>query len=264
MRKGHSREISFLDAAIPKILSGEKTQTLRLDEPAFRAGEVLRLVRRGGEPVGHVRITKRDSVAFGRLTRADAAANGWRGIGELKARLLSIYPRLRSSSVLARYRFEGRSEIFADIKRARGAVARIYSDFAAIPSAVKAHFEMNRALVLSEMPLSRLEREWLAVETARANRCLYSVAHHERALKNHLRGPMRWRSKRLGLLSRLAAALTKSPSRARSLRTRFMAAGFTEREWLHAVNVVAYFNFSNRLAFALGLELEPDFDRSCR
>lgn len=53
--------------------------------------------------------------------------------------------------------------VFSEIRRRRGSVARIYSDFAAIPPAVRAHFERNKALVLGRMPLSRLEREWPAV-----------------------------------------------------------------------------------------------------
>ncbi len=100
------RTISFTDDVIPKVLSGRKTETLRLDEPDFRKGEFLRVTRRDGRTAGRLRITHKAEIAFGRLKPQDAATHGWKSLPELKARLLEIYPGLKPSTVLTRYRFE--------------------------------------------------------------------------------------------------------------------------------------------------------------
>jgi len=51
--------------------------------------------------------------------------------------------------------------------------------------------------------------------------------------------------------------------RTNSLKRSFIEAGFSEAEWQHAVMVVAYFNFANRCAHAMGLELEENFHFTC-
>ncbi|MHA1626422.1 MAG: carboxymuconolactone decarboxylase family protein [Candidatus Asgardarchaeia archaeon] len=40
--------------------------------------------------------------------------------------------------------------------------------------------------------------------------------------------------------------------------------GLTDREILDLTLVVAYFNFVNRIALGLGVELEPDFEKTCK
>lgn len=42
------------------------------------------------------------------------------------------------------------------------------------------------------------------------------------------------------------------------------AAGFNKAQWLHSVMVISYFNMANRIAFATGIELEDDFQQTCR
>lgn len=56
-----------------------------------------------------------------------------------------------------------------------------------------------------------------------------------------------------------ALALTLEPSAgARARLETLRAAGFSDEALLAATEVVAYFNFVNRLAEGLGVELEPD------
>lgn len=64
---------------------------------------------------------------------------------------------------------------------------------------------------------------------------------------------------RLRVLVRLAVALTVEPS-ADPERHVVAArdAGLTDRGVHDAVNVVAYFNYVNRVALGLGVELEPE------
>lgn len=56
-----------------------------------------------------------------------------------------------------------------------------------------------------------------------------------------------------------AASLTLEPARDPRGRIELLRdAGLSDEELLHATEVVAYFNFVNRMAHGLGVELEPE------
>lgn len=64
---------------------------------------------------------------------------------------------------------------------------------------------------------------------------------------------------RLRALHSYAIALTTSPSAVAEADVRaLLAAGLTEREVIDANQVVSYFNYVNRVAEGLGVELEDD------
>lgn len=152
-------------------------------------------------------------------------------------------------------------DIFKQIEKERGMVARIYSDFAEFPQSVEAHFPLNKALMLSEnAPLERAERELLAYVTSEQNVNEYCGTHHKKAFENYEKEIDLRRS---SLLKELAIELTARPATVSKLKEKFLAEGFTQAEWQHAVNIVAYFNFTNRLAFAMDMRLEEGFEKSC-
>ena len=154
-------------------------------------------------------------------------------------------------------------DIFSKIEKERGMVARIYSDFNAYPESVAAHFELNKALILSDSaPLPRFEREFLAYETSTYNGNDYCATHHKKAYENLIKVSNRSQG-RMDHLSKLAYILTNRPMDAAGFKSQFISAGFIEAEWQHAVNVIAYFNYTNRLAFAMAMELEPEYKKSC-
>ena len=72
-----------------------------------------------------------------------------------------------------------------------------------------------------------------------------------------------WRSARLDEKTRAllewTERLTRDPSRMRREDVDALrAAGWMDREILDATQIVAYFNYINRLADGLGVDLEPD------
>jgi len=162
------------------------------------------------------------------------------------------------------------SAVFDRIRQERGAIAAIHSAFEAFPEGVAAHFDFYTKLMLADdLPLLRHEREWLAVETSDANQCPYCIRHHATALRKHIpdafsedQGSPGGRRRRQ-LLSDLANVLTLTPWKASTLHSVFLEEGFSEREWQHAVMIVSYFNFANRCAHAMALELEKDFETTC-
>lgn len=153
-------------------------------------------------------------------------------------------------------------EIFQMIDRERNGVASIHTSFKDFPQGVAAHYQLYKQIVLVDgLPLPRTEREFLAVKTSEANKCPYCIGHHQSALDNFaatVTDP-----NRASALQTLAETLTKTMWRASSLKESFLAAGFTEAEWQHAVMIVAYFNFANRCVHAMGLELEENFQTTC-
>jgi len=161
------------------------------------------------------------------------------------------------------------AEVYTEIGASRGRIAEVHRLQSLDPDSLAHHMALYRSVVFGRSDLSRVRREMLGVVVSAANGCAYCVAHHVEALNHFWKDPGRCRElagdfRRLSLdpldldLCLLAEQLTKTPGdqadRIRSLRTR----GLSDRGILDAVQVVAYFNFVNRLVLALGCGLEAD------
>ncbi|MBT3584118.1 MAG: hypothetical protein HN509_04370 [Halobacteriovoraceae bacterium] len=152
-------------------------------------------------------------------------------------------------------------EITKKINSERGGLANIHKSYLSFPVGMEAHFEFYKKIMLNvDLPLTRDEREWLAVETSRANKCPYCIGHHEKALENYS-GELS--EERKELLSTVAQTLTSEPWKAAVLKEKFLKQ-FEASAWAHALMVVGYFNMANRIAFGMDLELEDDFYKSCQ
>jgi uncharacterized peroxidase-related enzyme len=152
--------------------------------------------------------------------------------------------------------------VFEKIKKERGMVARIYSDFNEFPVSVKSHFELNKALMLNDGPLPREEREWLAVCVSDANKNKYCATHHKEALDKY-KGKMNIDQVKLFLS--MAKILTKTPEKfePEKFRKLFHKWRYSEAQYQHAINIIGYFNYTNRLAFGMGITLEEGYEKSC-
>lgn len=126
--------------------------------------------------------------------------------------------------------------------------------------ALAAHFELYKAIMFQPSPLTRADREALAVAVSRANSCEYCTAHHGAALRQ-LCAESTLPKVVFDWAARLARnPETASPDDVATLR----AAGLDDRAILDASLTVAYFSYANRLVMAVGLALEPDFAETCR
>jgi uncharacterized peroxidase-related enzyme len=119
-------------------------------------------------------------------------------------------------------------------------------------------------------PLSRAQREMIAVVVSQANGCDYCVRHHIEALRHFWRDPGLLRAMerdfRTAELQEADAALceyswklsyqpgTVDDDDLRSMRR----AGLDDRAILDATLAVAYFNFVNRIVSGLDVKLEAD------
>ncbi len=151
-------------------------------------------------------------------------------------------------------------ELYERIGGARGGVAQIHQAQSLNPNVLATHFELYKAVMFLPSPLTRADREALAVTVSRANSCEYCAAHHGAALDQ------------LGEESTLppqvfewAARLARAPETVSEPDVAMLrAAGLSDRAIFDAVAMIAYFSFANRLVMALGLTLEPGFESTCR
>lgn len=148
------------------------------------------------------------------------------------------------------------------IKKERGEVANIHKAFLEFPEGISAHYEFYKNIILkTELPLSRVQREYLAFKTSEANQCPYCINHHKAAFENQGQD---LKTEVKNLFSEFAFTLTKDPWKANLFRDKFNHLGFSEKEWQQAIFIVSYFNFANRLAFAMNLEVEENYKESCQ
>lgn len=150
--------------------------------------------------------------------------------------------------------------MYERIGGARGGVAQIHQAQSLNPRVLAMHFELYKAVMFQPFPLTRADREALAVAVSRANSCEYCAAHHGSALAQ------------LGVATSLppqvlewAARLARTPEWVQTGDVRMLReAGLTDRAILDAVLTIAYFSYANRLVMGLGLTLEPGFEATCR
>lgn len=151
--------------------------------------------------------------------------------------------------------------IYERIAGARGGVADIHRVQSLNPKALAAHFELYKAIMFQPSPLSRVQREQLAVVVSEANGCQYCIAHHSAALAALSSDPAPLDARVVEWARRLA----RSPEQSSELDVHALReAGLDDRAILDAILTVAYFSYVNRLVLATGLRVEPDYERTCR
>lgn len=155
-------------------------------------------------------------------------------------------------------------EIRDAIKAQRGKVARILGVHSLDPGSLKHHLDLYMHLMFTPGPLSRREREAIAVTVSAANGCAYCVAHHMEALQRQEKdeavlgkvreAPGQLAHPRLRTILLYSHKLTAAPSTMdESQVVALRSAGLTDQEVLRINLITAYFNFVNRIALGLGV-----------
>jgi len=172
-----------------------------------------------------------------------------------------------------------RAEVAAPVRELMDAVE---ADLGFVPNMVRA-FALNGESLLAffayfsgllDPERGRLpvrDREFLAVVVSAENRCNYCIATHasilreltgdapfvERLVVNHRHAGLSARDR---ALANFAVALTRDPAGATpELLEPLRGHGLDDAALLEAVEVVAAFNYSNRLANAIALQPDPQF-----
>lgn len=165
-------------------------------------------------------------------------------------------------------------EVYDRILRERGHIANIFLVQGLDPEVLEHHVDLYEILMLSPGPLSREEREMIAVIVSAANRSAYGAIHHSEALEAVEKDPgalykilkeftSRSESPREKALLAYAAKLTLAPKDITKEDIEDLReAGLSDEEILRANLIASYFNFSNRIALGLGVELEKGKERT--
>jgi uncharacterized peroxidase-related enzyme len=134
-----------------------------------------------------------------------------------------------------------------------GTVDESFKALSLNPDLLAADAALYDTVMYGVSPLSRAERQLIALTVSRLNGCERCVEHHA-ARYGALTGGVPGDSDRERALLAFATDLTEAPSTIGAADVeRLHAAGFDDRAILDATNVVAYFNYANRVTLGLGV-----------
>ncbi len=155
-----------------------------------------------------------------------------------------------------------------------------------IPNVLKAHaFDIDKLnsftalynnLMLADSGLSKLEREMIAVVVSSINRCWYCQVAHGAAVRALSEDPalgeamvMNYRAAELSarhraMLDFAALVTTASATIGEADRVSLRAAGFSDRDIWDIANVAGFFNMTNRVASATGMQPNPEYHTQAR
>jgi len=155
-----------------------------------------------------------------------------------------------------------------------------------IPNVLKAYaFDIDKLnafttlyndLMLADSGLSKLEREMIAVVVSSINRCWYCQVAHGAAVRALSGIPelgeamvMNWRAATLNARQTAMLTFSEKITKASSETTEndrqaLRDAGFTDRDIWDIANVVGFFNMTNRVASATGMQPNADYHAQAR
>ncbi|MGE0554172.1 MAG: peroxidase-related enzyme [Gemmatimonadales bacterium] len=157
------------------------------------------------------------------------------------------------------------ADLYRRLAYADGSVDDAYKALSLNPRLLAADAALYDTLMYGESPLSRVERELLALTVSRLNGCDRCVAHHAaRYAALTAEAPLDEPSgasaaepatDREQALVAFTTQLTLRPSAIRREDIdRLRQVGLEDRAILDACNVVAYFGYANRVTLGLGIE----------
>jgi len=161
---------------------------------------------------------------------------------------------------------------FFDVCREKlGLLPNVLKAVAYKPEKLKAFVSTYNELMLGESPLTKLEREMIAVAVSSVNKCFYCLVAHGSAVRtlsgDPILGEMIAHNYRIADLSPrhramldFAIKLTETPAKiVEADRKALRDAGFSESAIYDIADVTAFFNMSNRLAAAVEMMPNPDY-----
>jgi len=141
---------------------------------------------------------------------------------------------------------------------------------------LRAFIAMYNDLMLEASPLTKLEREMIAVVVSAANRCYYCLVAHGQAVREMSGDPalgemlvMNYRvakvSKRQRSMLDFAHRLTTAPAEVgEAARQALRKAGWSDRAIWDIAAVTGFFNMTNRLATATDMMPNEDYHERSR
>jgi uncharacterized peroxidase-related enzyme len=135
---------------------------------------------------------------------------------------------------------------------------------------------MYNELMLAPSGLTKLEREMIAVVVSSINRCWYCQVAHGAAVRAISGDPalgeamvMNWRVAKITHRQKVMLAFAEKVTKASAEigeddRNALRAEGFSDRDIWDIASVTGFFNMSNRVASATGMEPNPEYHAQAR
>ncbi|MEE2746100.1 MAG: peroxidase-related enzyme [Pseudomonadota bacterium] len=157
-------------------------------------------------------------------------------------------------------------------KEKLGLIPNVVQAFSFRPEKLRTFISKYNELMLGEETrLTRLEREMIAVVVSSYNHCVYCITSHSQAVREYSNDPVlgdilvtNYREAELTVRQRAmldyAWKLTENPAETGSgdFET-LLDSGFTEEEIFDITDVVAYFNYTNRMTHGLGIQPNKEY-----
>jgi uncharacterized peroxidase-related enzyme len=159
------------------------------------------------------------------------------------------------------------ADLYRGLAYRDAAVDETYKALSLNPALLAADAAMYDTTMYGESPLSRGERELLALTVSHLNGCVRCFRHHSARYAGLVDGASNGQpealadsalSERQRVLVTFAEKLTVAPAGITAADIGALRrVGLDDRGVLDACNTVAYFSYANRMTFGLGLETEP-------
>ncbi|GAB4123898.1 MAG: peroxidase-related enzyme [Raineya sp.] len=162
-------------------------------------------------------------------------------------------------------------EIYDELIKSRGKLAEIHTIQSLRPESIKKHIDLYMEIMYSRSELSRAERELIGTTVSIANQCKYCTLHHSQALGYYwrdeqkieklLKGEFQNFTEKEKLLIEISVHLTKNPEifeHDAEIIQKLKNFSFNDAAILDIVLTISYFNFVNRIALALGLQIDEE------
>ncbi|WP_417597758.1 peroxidase-related enzyme [Pararhodobacter oceanensis] len=157
-----------------------------------------------------------------------------------------------------------------------GMVPNVLQAYAFDIDKLNAFTGMYNDLMLAQSGLSKLEREMVAVVVSSINRCWYCQVAHGAAVRALSGDPalgeamvMNWRAAKLDArqfaMLGFAEKVTKASAEVLEAdRQALRDVGLSDRDIFDLASVIGFFNMSNRVASATGMEPNPEYHGQAR
>jgi uncharacterized peroxidase-related enzyme len=171
---------------------------------------------------------------------------------------------------------EATARYFEICEEKLGLVPNVLRAYAFDIAKLDAFTAMYNDLMLAPSGLTKLEREMIAVVVSSINRCWYCQVAHGAAVRAISGDPalgeamvMNWRVAKITQKQRVMLAFVEKTTKASSEvteadRNALRAEGFTDRDIWDIASVTGFFNMSNRVASAVGMEPNPEYHAQAR
>ena len=167
-------------------------------------------------------------------------------------------------------------ERILEVQAKTGFIPNVFLVLAHRPDEFRAFFAYYDALMLRDSGLSKAEREMIVVATSAANGCPYCVVAHGAVLRIFAKNPIladqlavNYRhadvTPRQRAMLDFAVKITSDSHRIEeSDREILRDAGFTDRDIWDIAAVTGFFNMTNRIASAVGMQPNPEYHSAFR